>query len=462
MAAMIRKVRYTELMEGMLIGEVTELSMDYTMLTPETLDFVRQYFAGAKARVLEEAGEKILPVGQLKPFDQLQGIAEIPSQSAIAKVSAKSGEFLGRHGLLEFMVRIPKEHLEGMPSGERLKIGSAEARRLHQMRLDEARKLLSVMQKAPEQRARASSAVEELLEMGRQGKISARGVEEVVAEIINTGSTRALKALAGLKSSDQTYAHCTDMAVILQDVYSEILSLSGRGAAAANKRFALVAGFMHDIGKSEVPREVLESRERFDPDSKEMYLLRNHVTYGAKILQDLGMPAQIINVAHYHHVKIDQGLLNSYPQVKYDNVLPMTRLAAIADVYQALIGRRSYKRNWVPGKAVEYLMGLAGTEFDKKTLEMFIKVMGKYPVGSLVRLNTGDLGFVMALGPAEFPERPLVAVVENASGEILSSHTLVDLMLDPEVGVEEVVDHYDHYNQSEDQAFNLFMSVNAI
>ena len=268
-----------------------------------------------------------------------------------------------------------------------------------------------------------------------------------------------MKAIAGLRSSDQTYAHCTDMSVILQECYVDILQRTGKKTSDANKRFALVSGFMHDIGKSEVPKEILESTQRFAPDSREMTIMRNHTTYGARILGEIGMPEPTINVAAFHHVKKDTTLLNSYPTVGYDQVLPLTRLAAITDVYQALIGRRRYKKNWVPGKAVEYLLSLEGSEFDDRMLEYFIKSIGRYPVGSLVRLSTGELGFVLAVAPDEHPERPIVVVVENADGELLGTHTLVDLMLEADIQVQEVVDHYEHYSESEDQAYKIFQSI---
>jgi hypothetical protein len=147
--------------------------------------------------------------------------------------------------------------------------------------------------------------------------------------------------------------------------------------------------------------------------------------------------------------------------VSFDEVLPLTRLAAIVDVYQALTGRRSYKRNWVPGKAVQYLRELSGSEFDAQMLRNLLKVIGTYPVGSLVRLSTGDAAFVTKV-EGQDSERPVVVVVENAQGELLSTHPLVDLMEEPELSVVEVIDHYEHYDDYEDQAFRLFKSLKVV
>jgi hypothetical protein len=76
-----------------------------------------------------------------------------------------------------------------------------------------------------------------------------------------------------------------------------------------------------------------------------------------------------------------------------------------------------------------------------------------------VRLSTNEVAFVLMLAPTQHPDRPIVAVVENASGELLTHHSVLDLMLEPDIRVEEVVDHYEHYNQSEDQAYQIFQSI---
>jgi HD-GYP domain-containing protein (c-di-GMP phosphodiesterase class II) len=208
-----------------------------------------------------------------------------------------------------------------------------------------------------------------------------------------------------------------------------------------------------------VPKDILDSTARFAPDSHEMTIMRNHATYGARILGEMGMPPLTVNVAHYHHVKRDTSLFASYPRVAYDQVHPITRLASIVDVYQALIGRRRYKKNWVSGKAIEYLRTLRESEFDPGILDHFVDCIGLYPVGTLVRLSTQELAFVLAAGPREHPDRPMVAVVETASGERVTHHVLLDLMLEADIRVQDVVDHYQHFAESDDQSYQIFQSI---
>ena len=350
-------------------------------------------------------------------------------------------------------------HAAGSPAAAAPVAGSPAARERRAQKLAEVRRLVETLEQATQAREQSASRVEEMLDLGRTGKYSTHGIESVIEEILSKGSAPAMKAIAGLKSSDQTYAHCVDMSVILQETYAEMLARQGKTSSDANKRFVLMAGFLHDIGKSEVPKEILDSTTRFAPDSREMTIMRNHATYGARILTEMGMHPIHINVAHYHHVKRDTSMFASYPNVAYEQVHPITRLASIVDVYQALIGRRRYKKNWVSGRAIEYLRVLRETDFDEAILDNFVACIGIYPVGTLVRLSTGDIAFVMSAGPREHPERPAVAVVQNKAGELLAHHTLIDLMADTDVHVDEVLDHYEHFNQSEDQAYQVFQSI---
>jgi putative nucleotidyltransferase with HDIG domain len=470
----VRTVSGAELRTGMTIQAITALSYEWATLDERRLKFLQNYFGGSHAVVALEAGDKTIPIRQLKATDHLQSIVEIPQNLKIARVVEGLGQFMEKHGLLEFRVTDPASPPAAAPAAPaKLPAGApaapvapaAKARDTEALKVRQAAKVrevtqfLETVETASQHRDQTSSSVEDMLDQGRQGRYSSKGVEAAVDEIIQKGSSPAMKAIAGLKGSDQTYAHCTDMSVILQGCYTEMLVRQGKQASDANRRFVLVAGFMHDIGKSEVPKDVLESTVRFPPDSREMQMMRSHTTYGARILSEMGMNSISINVAHFHHVKRDPTLFTSYPQVPYEQVLPITRLASIADVYQALIGKRRYKKNWVPGKAVEYVRNLRGTEFDEKMLDSFVESMGIYPVGSLVRLSTNELAFVLSLGPKDHTDRPAVAVVENAAGELLAHHTLLDLAIETDIRVTEIVDHYEHYNKSEDQAYHVFQSI---
>lgn len=447
----------------MTLIEVSEFSFDYATLDAGKLKFMQTAFKGASAIITGDNGRKEIAVEELKEFDQLEEIVAIPGTLKIAQIVEGLGGMLEKRGLLEFLVKIPPNVEippdEAPPEAPAVSVGSAEAKKAFEVKTTEVKKFMAGIEKASASRDQASNVVEDMLDVGRGGNFTSKGAEAMVDEIMKAGSMPAMKAIAGLRGSDQTYAHCVDMSAILQGCYADILARLGKEASDSINRFTLLSGFMHDIGKSEVPKDVLESTERFAPDSQEMLLLRNHTVYGAKILGEMGLHENIINVAHYHHVKKDNSLFTSYPEVSYDLVKPITRLASVVDVYQALIGKRKYKKNWVPAKAIEYILNLKGSEFDERMIEQFIASMGLYPVGTLLKLSTGDIAFVMMIAPDEFRDRPLVAVVQNAQGELLSGHTLLDLMVEKEISVSEIINHYEHFSQSEDQAYQIFQSI---
>ena len=476
MAQYSRRVNVQDLKPGMILEEILELSIDYASLDPDSLNFVQTIFRGTSAVVVDDSGTRHVRIDQLQPFDQIQSIVDISSDLIIAQVIPGTAKYLEQRGILACKV---SEHSAGarsaggraedieephvvmhqLPTLEAVAVASEEARKLHEIKKVQIKHFLDTLEIALQNRDQSSGVVEEMLDQGRRGVYSSKGVESMVDEIMQEGSAPAMKALAGLKGSDQTYTHCTDTSVILQECYTDIIRRTGRAPNVASERSTLIAGFMHDIGKSEVPKEILDSASRYTPDSREMTLLRNHATYGARILEEMGMGNSTINVAHYHHVKKDGTLLTSYPDAKYDQVLPLTRLASVVDVYQALIGNRRYKRNWVPAKAMEYLLRLRGSEFDERMLDQFLDSMGRFPIGSLVRLSTGDLAFVFMIAPRDHLDRPIVAVVENAAGELLTHHSLLDLMLEPDIVAEEAIDHYAHYSKTDDQAYDIFTSI---
>lgn len=459
-------VKASELREGMTILEITRFDSKYSCLDSETLKILKDKFDGAKAVVLRDSGKKSLPMDGLKLFDEVTTITDLPDGSKFSKVASGMGAALEGEGFFEFSVTgaatgadqpaAPEQPAPAAPAIATAPKASNDP--AHKTRMEEAKAILEKVDVALQNHQESSNRIEEMMDQGRAGKINTKGAAEAVENILKEGSASTMKAVAGLRVSDQTYAHCVDVSVILKDSYADMLTDSGKQATEEIGRATLLSGFLHDIGKIKVPKEILDSTARFAPDSEEMKIIRSHPVHSRKILSEMGMSKSVVNVAAFHHVKKDTSLPSSYPEASYDEVMPVTRLASIVDVYQALIGSRSYKPNWVPGKAVELLMKLRGTEFDERALGHFLRSNGIYPVGSLVRLSTGDLAFVIK-NERESLERPVIAIVENSQGELVGHHDLIDLMVQPELDIAEVVDHYKHYDKTEDHALNIFKSI---
>ena len=455
------QIKARDLAPGMGIKGVTDFSSEYSYLDKNTIKFLRMAFNGAMVVLNRQKGRETVPIDGLSLGDELKAVIEIPSSRHLDSLDEKTAESLKKRGLKEFLVdssTLPAPQAATPPQGA----SPGKGKTAKQARLvAESNQFVETVQKAAHSREQASAAVEEMFHQGRSGNYTTRSAMAAVEDIMSNDLSTAMTAVAGLKTSDRTYAHCVDMSAIFHDACVGILTSGDQELTEKVSRSTLAAGFMHDVGKSRVPQDILESKERFAVDGKEMTLMRKHVDFGAKILSDAGMDKTMINVAHYHHVKKDTSLAVSYPDVSFSKVAPLTRLAAVADVYQALIGNRNYKPNWVPGKAVQYLAERRGTEFDDAMLDQFLLAIGRYPLGSLVKLSTSDLAFVVRIAGQQ-PERPIVVLVENARGERLGSQTIVDLMSEEDLSITEVMDHFQHYNESPDQAFNIFSSLNVV
>jgi HD-GYP domain-containing protein (c-di-GMP phosphodiesterase class II) len=174
-----------------------------------------------------------------------------------------------------------------------------------------------------------------------------------------------------------------------------------------------------------------------------MQLMQSHPTFGAEILTKMGSSETIINMAHYHHVKLDTSMNSSYPQgTKYEFLRAETRLIAIIDVYQALVGRRSYKKSWAPPAAMKFIDQLSGIEFDIDAWDNFYQIIGKYPVASLVELSDGSIAFVIQ-SALEDLDKPRVAVIRNAKGEDLTNNPLIDLAEEADIKIVKDLDNND-------------------
>jgi hypothetical protein len=129
-------------------------------------------------------------------------------------------------------------------------------------------------------------------------------------------------------------------------------------------------------------------------------------------------------VAFEHHLRLDG---TGYPlAVRREGLNLGTALCSIADVYDAMRSRRSYQQAFPSERILEVLKRNDGRQFDAHLVRRFVQLIGIYPAGSLVRLNTGETAAVMAIYAPD-PNRPRVKVVTDADGALLD--TLFELNL---------------------------------
>jgi len=187
-----------------------------------------------------------------------------------------------------------------------------------------------------------------------------------------------------------------------------------------------VAAFLHDIGKVTIPDAILNKPSSFD--NNEWKIVRRHPEEGVKkILDIMKMDALTIRsaiVAYEHHLNYDG---SGYPDVPgshrpdfYSNIV------TIADRFDAMTSARVYSRTPKPPEvALHILLQSSGKDVDSTLVKMFIKMIGVFPIGTFVALDTRELGVVYR-GNSEQPERPIIALVMDSQGQRVAN-TLVDL-----------------------------------
>jgi len=192
-------------------------------------------------------------------------------------------------------------------------------------------------------------------------------------------------------------------------------------------------GLLQDVGKLRLPKELLEKRGRLS--AAELELARQHVGHSVDILQATpGLPDELPRMAALHHERHDG---SGYPaKLRGDAIGMLGSIAGIVDTYDALTVRRPHADAVSPSAAISLLYKGRGSLFDARLVEQFIRCIGIFPVGSLVELNSGETGVVIAQNAARRLS-PRVMVIRDAAGNPMVPQKLIDLARAPKATVNE-------------------------
>lgn len=462
-----RTLKISEIKDGMVIEAYTGFDEKYTNMDEKACQFVRHNFRNARASVERNSVVQEIPVEALKVSDTLKRLYNFPPDlKKIVVVNERLTKALKSRGFTEFLVKESeleadeKEELKhAIDLVKKATLTPSEKKEKKKRAKEKANKFVQQLKENVSTRKKTSQAIENIMDNARKGNVNHDDITEYVEQITKNASAEAMSAIVSLKQSDQTYDHCVDVGVIFQSNYFRILEAKGQKSVFDSKDQALLGSFLHDFGKSKIPKDILDSTVRFERESREMKLMESHPKFGADLLSGMNMPSSIINMAHFHHVKQDTTMNSCYPKgVDYSKVTYESRLLAIIDAYQALVGRRKYKKSWNPPAAIRYIDALAGVEFDVEAWDDFLKVMGLYPKGSLVELSNKSIGFVMNT-PKEDLSRPQVAVLRNSAGEHMEHHELIDLEDEQEI---EIVKDLDIEQTFGSDAIHIFTSIQIV
>ena len=214
----------------------------------------------------------------------------------------------------------------------------------------------------------------------------------------------ALACMSRLQTKDSFLIEHSLNVSILMSVFAKHLGFEKR----LIQELALGA-FLHDIGKVLLPLDILNKTKTLT--SKEHNIIRSHVALGLKILEDSPSISHIaMKMVREHHERLDG---SGYPrQLKGDEISTYGRMIAIIDSYDAMTCERPYKKKLHPINAFKALSLESPEFYDEALVEKFIQCMGVYPVGTLVKLNSGKIGLISRLNKQK-PLHPYVRVFYN-------------------------------------------------
>jgi putative nucleotidyltransferase with HDIG domain len=257
---------------------------------------------------------------------------------------------------------------------------------------------------------------------GKPDADAARGMVDSLAQAVAQNRT-ALLALTALKNYDNyTFTHMVNVSILTMG------QARGLGIEGGLLREFGLAALMHDIGKVKTPTEILNKPEKLT--DREFEVLKRHTVDGAEILRKTPeMPALAPIVAFEHHLRADA---TGYPTgVARPRLNLGTSLCGIADVYDAMRSQRVYQQAFPSDRILAVLQRNDGKQFDQHLVRRFSQLVGIYPAGNLVRLDSGEIAVVIKTYAPD-PYRPRVKILRAADGSALERPLDVNLWDVPE------------------------------
>ena len=227
----------------------------------------------------------------------------------------------------------------------------------------------------------------------------------------------ALMCLTKIREKDSyLLEHSLNVAILLANFANHM------GLPEEEVQELALSGFLHDIGKIKIPDEILHKPGRLT--DQEMNIMRDHVYYGVRTLEQMQMPERIIRTMAEHHERLDG---YGYPDgSRGEEISHFGRMIAIVDTYDAITADRCYKPGMPSQKALKILLQDSPGKYDRDLVQHFIKCVGIYPVGSLVKLNNEQVGMVIKQRDDK-PLKPVVKIFYSIRGGHYMAPKDVDL-----------------------------------
>ena len=269
--------------------------------------------------------------------------------------------------------------------------------------------------------SQSRKAVSSMFQEARMGKALNASDALPIVEEISTSVMRnpgALISLARLKDKDNyTYMHSVAVCALMIALARQL------GLNNEQTRQAGLAGMLHDIGKTFIPLEIINKPGKLT--AAEFQTMKNHPVEGRKILLGSnGISDIALHVCLQHHEKVDG---SGYPdKLTNEQISLYGKMSAVCDVYDAITSIRAYKNGWEPAEAIRKMAEWSHGHFDQRIFEAFVRSIGIYPIGSMVRLSSDRLGVVIEQTDQSLPT-PRVKVFFSIKSGARTPPEILDL-----------------------------------
>jgi HD-GYP domain-containing protein (c-di-GMP phosphodiesterase class II) len=267
----------------------------------------------------------------------------------------------------------------------------------------------------------AINVVRETMEQARYGRIrDFAPVQRTVREIVSTlqMNQAALLGLTAIKNYDQyVFTHSVNVCVLT------VCLVQTLKLPAAQLHHIGTAALLHDIGMTMVPADVHRRPGPLSPD--DWRHVQKHPIDGARILSNTeGAPKLAVVVAYEHHIHYNR---SGYPRLVRDRMPnPISLAVGITNYFDAITAVRPYRRALLPDEAVTEMLRARGADFQPAMLDRFVALLGVFPPGTVVRLDTGEFAVVLKNNPQD-ALRPQVRIAVDPQGKRLETPVDVDL-----------------------------------
>lgn len=277
-----------------------------------------------------------------------------------------------------------------------------------------------------ETRKRGQKLVEEMFDdLSQKEEIDIKNAQNYVSDLIEEimSAEEVLLNLMDVKSTDNyTFEHSVNVTVV------SLLIAKSMGISRKDMSKLGLGAITHDVGKINIPEDILKKPDRLT--EKEYEIVKNHPRLGYDRLKEgAHMPSTALAVVLGHH---ENYCGDGYPRgISREKIHLYPRIVSVADVFDALTSKRVYRDRWSIKEAVDFILFKSGEKFDPEVVKNFSRYVTLYPNGIKVELSDGREAIVIEQNE-NFPERPVIRILNDSKEEIDLSNTL-DLVIEDEV-----------------------------